>query len=95
MFPTGLSSPNPLPPTQEARIAASDGNNGTGNILTSKKRKLNSSEREDIDSISPPPSKSNSHSSSSPSDCSTSHHIKKKLRFEDSVDLIGLDVENG
>ncbi|XP_064185316.1 cullin-4B isoform X2 [Anguilla rostrata] len=93
MFPTGLSSPNPLPPTQEARIAASDGNNGTGNILTSKKRKLNSSEREDIDSISPPPSKSNSHSSSSPSDCSTSHHIKKKLRFEDSVDFIGLDVK--
>ncbi|XP_036403609.1 cullin-4B [Megalops cyprinoides] len=92
MFPTGLSSPNPPPPTQEARTASSDGNNGSGSISTSKKRRLNSSEREDIDSVSSSPSKSNNVSHSSSSDCSTSH-IQKKLRFEDSVDFIGLDVK--
>ncbi|XP_072285370.1 cullin-4B-like [Pyxicephalus adspersus] len=52
---------------------------------TSKKRKLNnrnSSEKEDLDSI---PSQKNSSSSF--------NHIQKKLRFEDSLDFLGLDVK--
>uniref|UniRef100_A0A8C7HRE7 Cullin-4B n=1 Tax=Oncorhynchus kisutch TaxID=8019 RepID=A0A8C7HRE7_ONCKI len=89
MFPIGLPSPNPPPPTQEARPAASDVNNDSS-ITSSKKRKINSSEREDIDSISSSPKTTNY----SPSSCtSTSQHIQKKLRFEDSVDFIGLDVK--
>ncbi|XP_056151273.1 cullin-4B [Lampris incognitus] len=89
MFPTGLPSPNPPPPTQEARPAASDVKNESG-ITSSKKRKINSSEREDIDTISSSPKTLNS----SPSSCSsTSQHIQKKLRFEDSLDFIGLDVK--
>ncbi|KAK6480326.1 cullin-4B-like [Huso huso] len=92
MFPTGLSSPNPPPPAQEVRPAASDGNNSSSNISsTSKKRKINSSEREEFESISSSPSKSIGSSPSSGS--STSHHVQKKLRFEDSVDFIGLDVK--
>ncbi|KAM3867260.1 cullin-4B [Diretmus argenteus] len=91
MFPTGLPSPNPPPPTQEARPAASDVKNDSG-ITSSKKRKINSSEGEDIDSISSSPKTLNSSSSSS-SCSSTSQHIQKKLRFEDSVDFIGLDVK--
>ncbi|MBN3297442.1 CUL4B protein, partial [Amia calva] len=86
MFPTGLSSPNPPPPAQEVRPAASDGNNGSSHHSTSKKRKINSSEKEDFDSSPSSPPKS-LHSSSG------SHHIQKKLRFEDSVDFIGLDVK--
>ncbi|XP_071395632.1 cullin-4B [Centroberyx affinis] len=89
MFPTGLPSPNPPPPTQEARPAASDVKNDSG-ITSSKKRKINSSEREDIDTISSSPKTLNSSSSSC---SSTSQHIQKKLRFEDSVDFIGLDVK--
>uniref|UniRef100_A0A8C8C1W5 Cullin family profile domain-containing protein n=1 Tax=Oncorhynchus tshawytscha TaxID=74940 RepID=A0A8C8C1W5_ONCTS len=87
MFPTGLPSPNPPPPTQEARPAASDVNTDSSSITNSKKRKINRSEREDIDSISSSPKTHNSSSSS------TSQQIQKKLRFEDSVDFIGLDVK--
>ncbi|MGH0174671.1 UNVERIFIED_CONTAM: hypothetical protein FKN15_068907 [Acipenser sinensis] len=88
----GLSSPNPPPPAQEVRPAASDGINSISNISsTSKKRKINSSEREEFESISSSPSKSINNSPSSGS--STSHHVQKKLRFEDSVDFIGLDVK--
>ncbi|XP_037531648.1 cullin-4B [Nematolebias whitei] len=93
MFPTGLSSPNPPPPpTQEARAATTDVKADSGNITSPKKRKINGSEREDTsDAISSSPSKTlNSSSSSS---CSPSLHIQKKLRFEDSVDFIGLDVK--
>lgn len=100
MFPTGLSSPNPPPPpTQEARPAATDVKNDSASITSPKKRKINGSEREDTsDTISPSPPKtlnSSSSSSSSPSSsCSaTPLHIQKKLRFEDSVDFIGLDVK--
>ncbi|KAE8285702.1 Cullin-4B [Larimichthys crocea] len=99
MFPTGLSSPNPPPPpTQEARPAATDVKTESGNITSPKKRKINGSEREDTtDTISSSPPKtlnSSSSSSSSSSSCSpTPVHIQKKLRFEDSVDFIGLDVK--
>uniref|UniRef100_A0A3Q3VUS0 Cullin family profile domain-containing protein n=1 Tax=Mola mola TaxID=94237 RepID=A0A3Q3VUS0_MOLML len=95
MFPTGLSSPNP-PPTQEARPAATDVKGDSGSITSPKKRKINGSEREDpAGTISPSPPKTlNSSSSSSSSACSaTPLHIQKKLRFEDSVDFIGLDVK--
>lgn len=96
MFPTGLSSPNPPPPpTQEARPAATDVKNDSGNITSPKKRKINGSEREDTsDTISSSPPKTLNSSSSSSSSCSpTPLHIQKKLRFEDSVDFIGLDVK--
>ncbi|XP_038555656.1 cullin-4B [Micropterus salmoides] len=101
MFPTGLSSPNPPPPpTQEARPAANvtDVKNESGNITSTKKRKINGSEREDttgtISSSPPKTLNSSSSSSSSSSSCSpTPLHIQKKLRFEDSVDFIGLDVK--
>ncbi|XP_068447854.1 cullin-4B [Clinocottus analis] len=93
MFPTGLSTPNPPPPpTQEARPAATDVKPDSGNITSPKKRKINGSEREDAaDTISssPPKTLNSSSSSSSP----TTLHIQKKLRFEDSVDFIGLDVK--
>ncbi|XP_033948791.1 cullin-4B isoform X1 [Pseudochaenichthys georgianus] len=88
MFPTGLSSPNPPPPpTQEARPVATDVKPDSGNITSPKKRKINGSEREDTADKS-----LNSSSSSSSSSCSPLH-IQKKLRFEDSVDIIGLDVK--
>lgn len=99
MFPTGLSSPNPPPPpTQEARTAATDVKGDSGNITSPKKRKINGSEREDTaDPVPPSPSKSltssASSSSSSSSTSGTPLHIHKKLRFDDSVDLIGLDVK--
>ncbi|XP_072251514.1 cullin-4B [Leuresthes tenuis] len=96
MFPTGLSSPNPPPPpTQEARPASTDVKNDSSNITSPKKRKINGSEREDTsDTISSSPPKTlNSSSSSSPSCSPTPLHIQKKLRFEDSVDFIGLDVK--
>ncbi|RVE67444.1 hypothetical protein OJAV_G00103300 [Oryzias javanicus] len=93
MFPTGLSSPNPPPqPTQEARPAATDVKSGSGNITSPKKRKINGSERGDTSdtiSSSSPPKALNSSSSGSPA----ALHIQKKLRFEDSVDFIGLDVK--
>lgn len=94
MFPTGLSSPNPPPPpTQEARPAATDVKTDSGNITSTKKRKINGSEREDTsDTISSSPPKT-LNSSSSSSSSPTALHIQKKLRFEDSVDFIGLDVK--
>lgn len=93
MFPTGLSSPNPPPPpTQEARTAATDVKGDSGNITSPKKRKINGSEREDTaDPIPPSPSRSLTSSSSSTSGAPL--HIQKKLRFEDSVEFIGLDVK--
>ncbi|KAF1421580.1 Cullin-4B, partial [Eudyptes chrysocome] len=106
MFPTGFSSPNPPAAAQEVR-PATDGN--TSSSSSCKKRKLNNSsnsnsEREEFDSISScasSPSKNTSSSSSSiitTSSCSSgvassNHHLQKKLRFEDSVDFIGLDVK--
>uniref|UniRef100_A0A8D3DCF4 Cullin 4B n=1 Tax=Scophthalmus maximus TaxID=52904 RepID=A0A8D3DCF4_SCOMX len=98
MFPTGLSSPEPPPPpTQEARAAAADVKHDSGTITSPKKRKINGSERDDpADTSSPSPPKTlhSSPSNSSSSSCSpTPLHIQKKLRFEDSVDFIGLDVK--
>ncbi|NWS69471.1 CUL4B protein, partial [Crotophaga sulcirostris] len=106
MFPTGFSSPNPPAAAQEVR-PATDGN--TSSSSSCKKRKLNNSsnsnsEREEFDSISScasSPSKNTSSSSSviTTSSCSSSgvassnHHLQKKLRFEDSLDFIGLDVK--
>uniref|UniRef100_A0A8C3LZY0 Cullin-4B n=2 Tax=Chrysolophus pictus TaxID=9089 RepID=A0A8C3LZY0_CHRPC len=104
MFPTGFSSPNPSTAAQEVR-PATDGSSGSSSSC--KKRKLNNSnsEREEFDSISScssSPSKNNSSSSSlviTASSCSSSgvassnHHLQKKLRFEDSLDFIGLDVK--
>ncbi len=94
MFPTGLPSPNPPPPAQEPRLAASGVHNDSS-LTSSKKRKNNTSEKEDIDSISLSP-KAICNSSSTTSSSSSSHqqqHIQKKLRFEDPLDLIGLDVK--
>ncbi|NXJ61624.1 CUL4B protein, partial [Rostratula benghalensis] len=105
MFPTGFSSPNPPAAAQEVR-PATDGN--TSSSSSCKKRKLNNSsnsnsEREELDSISSctsSPSKTTSSSSvittsscSSSGVASSNHHLQKKLRFEDSVDFIGLDVK--
>ncbi|NWH56599.1 CUL4B protein, partial [Geococcyx californianus] len=106
MFPTGFSSPNPPAAAQEVR-PTTDGN--TSSSSSCKKRKLNNSsnsnsEREEFDSISSctsSPSKNTSSSSSviTTSSCSSSgvassnHHLQKKLRFEDSLDFIGLDVK--
>uniref|UniRef100_A0A8C3LZL0 Cullin-4B n=1 Tax=Chrysolophus pictus TaxID=9089 RepID=A0A8C3LZL0_CHRPC len=100
----GFSSPNPSTAAQEVR-PATDGSSGSSSSC--KKRKLNNSnsEREEFDSISScssSPSKNNSSSSSlviTASSCSSSgvassnHHLQKKLRFEDSLDFIGLDVK--
>ncbi|XP_065585747.1 cullin-4B isoform X1 [Cyrtonyx montezumae] len=104
MITSGFSSPNPPTAAQEVR-PATDGSSGSSSSC--KKRKLNNSnsEREEFDSISScssSPSKNNSSSSSlviTTSSCSTSgvassnHHLQKKLRFEDSLDFIGLDVK--
>ncbi|NXJ94043.1 CUL4B protein, partial [Corythaixoides concolor] len=107
MFPTGFSSPNPPAAAQEVR-PATDGNTSSSSSCKKRKLNNSSnsnSEREEFDSISScasPPSKSTSTSSSSvitTSSCSSSgvassnHHLQKKLRFEDSVDFIGLDVK--
>uniref|UniRef100_A0A8C5U7R0 Cullin-4B n=1 Tax=Malurus cyaneus samueli TaxID=2593467 RepID=A0A8C5U7R0_9PASS len=101
-----FSSPNPPAAAQEVR-PATDGN--TSSSSSCKKRKLNNSsnsnsEKEEFDSISSctsSPSKNTSSSSSTviTTSCSSSgvassnHHLQKKLRFEDSVDFIGLDVK--
>ncbi|XP_072190454.1 cullin-4B [Excalfactoria chinensis] len=104
MITSGFSSPNPSTAAQEVR-PATDGSSGSSSSC--KKRKLNNSnsEREEFDSISScssSPSKNNSSSSSlviTTSSCSSSgvassnHHLQKKLRFEDSLDFIGLDVK--
>ncbi|NXF42569.1 CUL4B protein, partial [Oceanites oceanicus] len=107
MFPTGFSSPNPPAAAQEVR-PATDGNTSSSSSCKKRKLNNNSnsnSEREEFDSISScasSPSKNTSSSSSSiitASSCSSSgvassnHHLQKKLRFEDSVDFIGLDVK--
>ncbi|XP_044885067.1 cullin-4B isoform X3 [Mauremys mutica] len=99
---SGFSSPNPPAAAQEVR-PATDGNSSSSSS-SCKKRKLNNSsnnsEREEFDSISScssSPSKNNSSSSSiittSSGGPSSNHHLQKKLRFEDSLDFIGLDVK--
>ncbi|NXI01166.1 CUL4B protein, partial [Pachycephala philippinensis] len=107
MFPTGFSSPNPPAAAQEVR-PATDGNTSSSSSCKKRKLNNSSnsnSEKEEFDSISSctsSPSKNTSSSSSSvitSSSCSSSgvassnHHLQKKLRFEDSVDFIGLDVK--
>ncbi|XP_026136269.1 cullin-4B-like [Carassius auratus] len=94
MFPTGLPSPNPPPPAQEPRPAASDVHNDSS-LTSSKKRKINNSEKEDTDSISSSPKVicNSSSTTSSSSSSQQPQHIQKKLRFEDPLDLIGLDVK--
>ncbi|XP_021129904.1 cullin-4B [Anas platyrhynchos] len=107
MFPTGFSSPNPPAAAQEVR-PATDGNSSSSSSCKKRKLNNSSnsnSEREEFDSISScssSPSKTNSSSSSTvitTSSCSSSgvassnHHLQKKLRFEDSLDFIGLDVK--
>ncbi|NWX91744.1 CUL4B protein, partial [Nothoprocta pentlandii] len=101
MFPTGFSSPNPPAAAQEVRPAAEGSSSSSSSSC--KKRKLNNSsaEREEVDSVSScssSPSKNNSSSSSiiacsSSGVASSNHHLQKKLRFEDSLDFIGLDVK--
>uniref|UniRef100_A0A8C9U9B7 Cullin 4B n=1 Tax=Scleropages formosus TaxID=113540 RepID=A0A8C9U9B7_SCLFO len=86
MFPTGISSPNPPAPAQEARQAA-DGN-GTGGFPASKKRRVALPEKDDSGSVSSSPSKNSS--TCSPS---ASVHSRKKLRFEEPLDAAGLDVK--
>lgn len=92
MFPTGLPSPNPPPPAQEPRPAASDVHNDSS-LTSSKKRKINSSEKEDIDSISSSPKAICNSSTTTSCSSTTSQQHSKKLRFEDQLDLIGLDVK--
>ncbi|KAL9837008.1 cullin-4B [Geothlypis trichas] len=107
MFPTGFSSPNPPAAAQEVR-PATDGSTSSSSSCKKRKLNNSSnsnSEKEEFDSISSctsSPSKNTSSSSSSvitTSSCSSSgvassnHHLQKKLRFEDSVDFIGLDVK--
>ncbi|XP_040428324.1 cullin-4B [Cygnus olor] len=106
MFPTGFSSPNPPAAAQEVR-PATDGNSSSSSCKKRKLNNSSNSnsEREEFDSISScssSPSKTNSSSSSAvitASSCSSSgvassnHHLQKKLRFEDSLDFIGLDVK--
>ncbi|XP_075018458.1 cullin-4B isoform X1 [Calonectris borealis] len=107
MITSGFSSPNPPAAAQEVR-PATDGNTSSSSSCKKRKLNNNSnsnSEREEFDSISScasSPSKNTSSSSSSiitTSSCSSSgvassnHHLQKKLRFEDSVDFIGLDVK--
>ncbi|XP_028315928.1 cullin-4B [Gouania willdenowi] len=91
MFPTGLSSPNPPPPpAQETTDVKTD----SGNITSPKKRKINGSEREDsAETISASPPKTLNPGSPSASCATSPIHIHKKLRFEDSLDFIGLDVK--
>ncbi|KAL0175868.1 hypothetical protein M9458_028198, partial [Cirrhinus mrigala] len=76
--------------------AASDVHNDSS-LTSSKKRKINSSDKEDIDSISSSPkaicNSSSTTSCSSSSQQQQQQHIQKKLRFEDPLDLIGLDVK--
>nr|XP_006115461.1 cullin-4B isoform X3 [Pelodiscus sinensis] len=102
MITSGFSSPNPPPAAQEVR-PATDGNSSSSSSSSCKKRKLNNSsnnsEKEEFDSISScssSPSKNSSSSSiitASSGGPSSNHHLQKKLRFEDSLDFIGLDVK--
>ncbi|XP_006115461.2 cullin-4B isoform X2 [Pelodiscus sinensis] len=102
MITSGFSSPNPPPAAQEVR-PTTDGNSSSSSSSSCKKRKLNNSsnnsEKEEFDSISScssSPSKNSSSSSiitASSGGPSSNHHLQKKLRFEDSLDFIGLDVK--
>ncbi|XP_075291631.1 cullin-4B [Opisthocomus hoazin] len=107
MITSGFSSPNPPATAQEVR-PATDGNTSSSSSCKKRKLNNSSnsnSEREEFDSLSScasSPSKNTSSSSSSvitTSSCSSSgvassnHHLQKKLRFEDSLDFIGLDVK--
>ncbi|KPP63618.1 cullin-4B-like [Scleropages formosus] len=94
----GLSSPNPPTAAQDVRPAASDGSNGSSSSNSApKKRRINSSDKEDFDShpLSPPRIITTSSSSSTTSAGSSAplYYSQKKLRFEDSLDFIGLDVK--
>lgn len=89
MFPTGLPSPNPPAPSQEARAAASDVNSDSS-LTPCRKRKLHSSDREDTDSFSASPKSPKAACNSSASCSSSTQHIQKKLRFEECT---GLDVK--
>ncbi|XP_076877076.1 cullin-4B isoform X2 [Brachyhypopomus gauderio] len=86
MFPTGLPSPS-APRPQEAR--SSDVSTDSS-FTTSKKRRI-TTEREDTDSLSSSPKAVCNSSSTTCS--SSSQHIQKRLRFEDPVEFIGLDVK--
>ncbi|XP_068267861.1 cullin-4B [Nyctibius grandis] len=107
MITPGFSSPNPPAAAQEVR-PATDGNTSSSSSCKKRKLNNSSnsnSEREEFDSISScassPPKNTSSSSSSiiTTSSCSSSgvassnHHLQKKLRFEDSVDFLGLDVK--
>lgn len=89
MFPTGLPSPNPPAPSQEARAAASDVNSDSS-LTPCRKRKIHSSDREDTDSVSASPKSPKAACNSS---ASCSQHIQKKLRFEERSECTGLDVK--
>ncbi|XP_060740839.1 cullin-4B [Tachysurus vachellii] len=98
MFPTGLPSPNPPAPSQEARAAASDVSSDSS-LTPCRKRKILCSDREDTDSVSASPRSpkaacnSSASCSSSSSSSSSSQHIQKKLRFEGRSECTGLDVK--
>lgn len=92
MFPTGLPSPNPPAPSQEARAAASDVNSDSS-LTPCRKRKILSSDREDTDSVSASPKSPKAACNSSASCSSSSQHIQKKLRFEERSECTGLDVK--
>ncbi|XP_066505650.1 cullin-4B [Hoplias malabaricus] len=86
MFPTGLPSPNPPPPSQEPR--ASDVRSDSG-LTSPKKRKLQSAEREEPESVPSSPRAA----ISQPLSAASSQHIQKKLRFEEPLDLLGLGLD--
>ncbi|XP_017329973.2 cullin-4B isoform X1 [Ictalurus punctatus] len=93
MFPTGLPSPNPPAPSQEARAAASDVNSDSS-LTPCRKRRIHSSDREDTDSVSASPKSPKAACNSSAScSSSSSQHIQKKLRFEERSECTGLDVK--
>uniref|UniRef100_F6RJJ1 Cullin-4B n=1 Tax=Xenopus tropicalis TaxID=8364 RepID=F6RJJ1_XENTR len=76
--PSGQSKQGLSTPNPPAQEVRTEGNS------TSKKRRLNisSSDKDDLDPLSPPRNSS-----------SSSNHIQKKLRFEDTLDFLGLDVK--
>ncbi|OCT65840.1 hypothetical protein XELAEV_18042089mg [Xenopus laevis] len=76
--PSGQSKQGLSSPNPPAQEVRTEGNS------TSKKRRLNisSSDKDDLDPLSPARNSS-----------SSSNHIQKKLRFEDTLDFLGLDVK--
>lgn len=92
MFPTGLPSPNPPAPSQEARAAASDVHSDSS-LTPCRKRKIHSSDREDTDSVSASPKSPKAACNSSASSSSSSQHVQKKLRFEQRSECTGLDAK--